>query len=93
MNISKVALDGSFTNSSSSCTIDSFKQVIYPIMYVLIFFPGAVGNSLSIYVFFQTSQSTSVNIYMQSLAISDLMLVSTVLSGLVFPLGITLDIW
>lgn len=93
MNISKVALDGSFTNSSSSCTIDSFKQVIYPIMYLLIFFLGGVGNSLSIYVFFQTSQSTSVNIYMQNLAISDLMLVSTVLSGLVFPLGITLDIW
>ncbi|RMC07142.1 hypothetical protein DUI87_16598 [Hirundo rustica rustica] len=76
-NISKVALDGSFTNSSSNCTIDGFKQVIYPIMYLFIFFLGAVGNSLSIYVFFQTSQRTSVNIYMQNLAISDLMFVST----------------
>ncbi|NXO66503.1 CLTR2 protein, partial [Phainopepla nitens] len=77
MNISTVALDGSFTNSSSNCTIDSFKQVIYPIMYIFIFFLGAVGNGLSIYVFFQTSQRTSVNIYMQNLAISDLMFVST----------------
>ncbi|NWV53119.1 CLTR2 protein, partial [Daphoenositta chrysoptera] len=77
MNISKVALDGSFTNSSSNCTIDGFKQVIYPIMYLFIFFLGAVGNGLSIYVFFQTSQRTSVNIYMQNLAISDLMFVST----------------
>uniref|UniRef100_A0A674GJM5 Cysteinyl leukotriene receptor 2 n=1 Tax=Taeniopygia guttata TaxID=59729 RepID=A0A674GJM5_TAEGU len=77
MNISKVAVDGSFTNSSSNCTIDGFKQVIYPIVYLFIFFPGAVGNSLSIYVFFQTSQRTSVNIYMQNLAISDLMFVST----------------
>ncbi|NXR59170.1 CLTR2 protein, partial [Rhadina sibilatrix] len=76
-NISKVALDGSFTNSSSNCAIDGFKQVIYPITYLLIFFLGAVGNSLSIYVFFQTSQRTSVNIYMQNLAISDLMFVST----------------
>ncbi|NWV27451.1 CLTR2 protein, partial [Origma solitaria] len=76
-NISKMALDGNFTNSSSSCTIDGFKQVIYPIMYLLIFLLGAVGNSLSIYVFFQTSQRTSVNIYMQNLAISDLMFVST----------------
>ncbi|NXJ25950.1 CLTR2 protein, partial [Dicrurus megarhynchus] len=77
VNISKVALDGSFTNCSSNCTIDSFKQVIYPIMYLFIFFLGAVGNGLSIYVFFQTSQRTSVNIYMQNLAISDLMFVST----------------
>ncbi|NXO18623.1 CLTR2 protein, partial [Oriolus oriolus] len=77
MNISKVALDGSFTNSSSNCTIDGFKQVIYPIVYLFIFFLGAVGNGLSIYVFFQTSQRTSVNIYMQNLAISDLMFVST----------------
>ncbi|NWW38600.1 CLTR2 protein, partial [Panurus biarmicus] len=77
MNISKVVLDDSFTNSSSNCTIDGFKQVIYPIMYLFIFFLGAVGNSLSIYVFFQTSQRTSVNIYMQNLAISDLMFVIT----------------
>ncbi|NXO20573.1 CLTR2 protein, partial [Cisticola juncidis] len=76
MNISKAALDGSFTNSSN-CTADGFKQVIYPIMYIFIFFLGAVGNSLSIYVFLQTSQRTSVNIYMQNLAISDLMFVST----------------
>uniref|UniRef100_A0A8C5TQQ1 Cysteinyl leukotriene receptor 2 n=1 Tax=Malurus cyaneus samueli TaxID=2593467 RepID=A0A8C5TQQ1_9PASS len=58
-------------------TASCFKQVIYPIMYLFIFFLGAVGNSLSIYVFFQTSQRTSVNIYMQNLAISDLMFVST----------------
>ncbi|NXY17596.1 CLTR2 protein, partial [Atrichornis clamosus] len=77
MNISKVVLDGNFTNSSSNCTIDSFKQVIYPIMYLFIFFLGAIGNSISIYVFFQPSQRTSVNIYMQNLAVSDLMFVST----------------
>lgn len=73
-----MALDNNFTNSSFNCTIDSFKQVIYPTMYLFIFFLGAVGNSLSIYVFFQPSQrKTSVNIYMQNLAVSDLMFVST----------------
>ncbi|NXK09140.1 CLTR2 protein, partial [Herpetotheres cachinnans] len=78
MNISEMALDDNFTNSSFNCTIDSFKQVIYPIMYLFIFFLGAVGNVLSIYVFFQPSQrKTSVNIYMQNLAVSDLMFVST----------------
>ncbi|KAM6213581.1 cysteinyl leukotriene receptor 2 [Sarcoramphus papa] len=78
MNISEMALDDDFTNSSFNCTIDSFKQVIYPTMYLFIFFLGAVGNGLSIYVFFQPSQrKTSVNIYMQNLAVSDLMFVST----------------
>ncbi|NXI54135.1 CLTR2 protein, partial [Chloroceryle aenea] len=78
MNISEMALDDNFTNSSFNCTVDSFKQVIYPVMYLLIFCFGAVGNGLSIYVFFQPSQrKTSVNIYMQNLAISDLMFVST----------------
>ncbi|KFP99760.1 Cysteinyl leukotriene receptor 2, partial [Haliaeetus albicilla] len=78
MNISEMAVDNNYTNSSFNCTIDSFKQVIYPTMYLFIFFLGAVGNSLSIYVFFQPSQrKTSVNIYMQNLAVSDLMFVST----------------
>lgn len=73
-----MAVDNNYTNSSFNCTIDSFKQVIYPTMYLFIFFLGAVGNSLSIYVFFQPSQrKTSVNIYMQNLAVSDLMFVST----------------
>ncbi|XP_072706323.1 cysteinyl leukotriene receptor 2 [Ciconia boyciana] len=71
-------ISNDFTNSSFNCTIDSFKQVIYPVMYLFIFFLGAVGNGLSIYVFFQPSQrKTSVNIYMQNLAVSDLMFVST----------------
>ncbi|KFP26209.1 Cysteinyl leukotriene receptor 2, partial [Colius striatus] len=78
MNTSEMVLDYNFTNSSFNCTIDSFKQVIYPIMYLFIFFLGVVGNGLSIYVFFQPSQrKTSVNIYMQNLAVSDLMFVST----------------
>ncbi|NXK95173.1 CLTR2 protein, partial [Formicarius rufipectus] len=77
MNISKMALDDNFTNSSSDCSIDSFKQVIYPIVYLFIFLLGAVGNGLSLYVFLQPSQKSLVNIYMQNLAVSDLMFVST----------------
>ncbi|NXN94058.1 CLTR2 protein, partial [Rhinopomastus cyanomelas] len=74
----KMVLDGNFTNSSSNCTTDSFKQVVYPIVYLSIFVLGAVGNGLSIYVFFQPVQrKTPVNIYMQNLAVSDLMFVST----------------
>ncbi|NXX94170.1 CLTR2 protein, partial [Centropus bengalensis] len=78
MNVSEMSLDDNFTSSSFNCTIDSFKQVIYPIVYLSIFFLGAIGNGLSIYVFFQSSQKrTSANIYMQNLAVSDLMFVST----------------
>ncbi|NWQ95505.1 CLTR2 protein, partial [Burhinus bistriatus] len=78
MNISEMVRDANSTNSSFKCTIDGFKQVIYPTMYLFIFFLGAAGNCLSIYVFFQPSQrKTSVNIYMQNLAVSDLMFVST----------------
>ncbi|NXC15892.1 CLTR2 protein, partial [Corythaeola cristata] len=78
MNTSEMALDDNVTNSSFNCTIDGFKQVIYPITYLSVFFLGVVGNGLSIYVFLQPSQrKTSVNIYMQNLAVSDLMFVST----------------
>ncbi|XP_062432485.1 cysteinyl leukotriene receptor 2 [Rhea pennata] len=78
MNISEMALNDSFTKSSPNCTIDGFKQAVYPATYLTIFFLGAIGNGLSIYVFFQSSQrKTSINIYMQNLAISDLMFVST----------------
>ncbi|KFU90693.1 Cysteinyl leukotriene receptor 2, partial [Chaetura pelagica] len=77
-NISDMTLNSSFTSSSFNCTIDGFKQVIYPIMYLSIFFLGTVGNGLSIYVFFQPlKRKTSVNIYLQNLAVSDLLFVIT----------------
>ncbi|XP_053912884.1 cysteinyl leukotriene receptor 2 [Cuculus canorus] len=73
-----MALHDNYTNSSFNCTIDSFKQAIYPSMYISMFFLGTVGNGLSIFVFFQPSQrKTPVNVYMQNLAVSDLMFVST----------------
>ncbi|XP_010131958.1 PREDICTED: cysteinyl leukotriene receptor 2 [Buceros rhinoceros silvestris] len=73
-----MVLDNNFTYTSFNCTIDGFKQVIYPVTYLFVFFLGAVGNGFAIYVFFQPSQrKTSVNIYMQNLAVSDLMFVST----------------
>ncbi|NWU93503.1 CLTR2 protein, partial [Upupa epops] len=74
----RMLLDGNFTDSSSNCTTDRFKQAVYPIAYLSIFILGGVGNGLSVYVFFQTVQRKGVvNIYMQNLAVSDLMFVST----------------
>ncbi|XP_021083352.1 cysteinyl leukotriene receptor 2 [Mesocricetus auratus] len=70
---------GDFSNNSGrNCTIDSFKKEFYPIIYLIIFVWGALGNGFSIYVFLQTyKKSTSVNVFMLNLAISDFLFIST----------------
>ncbi|XP_052046934.1 cysteinyl leukotriene receptor 2 [Apodemus sylvaticus] len=67
---------GSYSNRN--CTIGSFKKEFYPIIYLVIFVWGALGNGFSIYVFLQTyKKSTSVNVFMLNLAISDFLFIST----------------
>ncbi|XP_021059710.1 cysteinyl leukotriene receptor 2 [Mus pahari] len=64
--------------SNMNCTIENFKKEFYPIIYLIIFFWGALGNGFSIYVFLQTcKKSTSVNVFMLNLAISDFLFIST----------------
>ncbi|XP_051688204.2 cysteinyl leukotriene receptor 2 [Oryctolagus cuniculus] len=65
-------------NSSKDCMIDNFKQEFYPVIYLIIFVLGALGNGFSIYIFLQPyKKSTSVNVFMLNLAISDLLFTST----------------
>ncbi|XP_008055140.1 cysteinyl leukotriene receptor 2 [Carlito syrichta] len=65
-------------NNNKNCTIENFKKEFYPIVYLIIFVWGALGNGLSIYVFLQPyKKSTSVNVFMLNLAISDLLFTST----------------
>ncbi|KAM6180402.1 cysteinyl leukotriene receptor 2 [Erethizon dorsatum] len=65
-------------SSSRNCMIENFKKEFYPIPYLIIFVWGALGNGLSIYVFLQTyKKSTSANVFMLNLAISDLLFIST----------------
>ncbi|XP_021113503.1 cysteinyl leukotriene receptor 2 [Heterocephalus glaber] len=65
-------------NSSKNCMIESFKKEFYPIVYLTIFVWGALRNGLSFYVFLQTyEKSTSANVFMLNLAISDLLFTST----------------
>ncbi|XP_027627604.1 cysteinyl leukotriene receptor 2 isoform X1 [Tupaia chinensis] len=65
-------------NSNGNCTIENFKREFYPIVYLIIFIWGALGNGFSIYVFLQPyKRSTSVNVFMLNLAISDLLFIST----------------
>ncbi|XP_007944548.2 cysteinyl leukotriene receptor 2 [Orycteropus afer afer] len=65
-------------NNNSTCAIENFKREFYPIAYLIIFVWGALGNGLSIFVFLQPyKKSTSVNVFMLNLAISDLLFVTT----------------
>ncbi|XP_067418858.1 cysteinyl leukotriene receptor 2 isoform X2 [Emydura macquarii macquarii] len=71
---------GNCTNRShlTNCSIDEFKQAVYPPIYLMVFILGISGNGLSIYVFLQPyKKKTSVNVFMLNLAISDLMFVFT----------------
>ncbi|XP_057642251.1 cysteinyl leukotriene receptor 2 [Chionomys nivalis] len=68
----------SSNNSDRNCTIENFKKEFYPIVYLVIFVWGALGNGFSIYVLLQTyKKSTSVNVFMLNLAISDFLFIST----------------
>ncbi|XP_048656875.1 cysteinyl leukotriene receptor 2 isoform X1 [Marmota marmota marmota] len=66
------------TQDMGNCTTETFKRQFYPITYLIIFVWGSLGNGLSIYVFLQTyKKSSSVNVFMLNLAISDLLFTST----------------
>lgn len=70
--------EASSNNSDRKCTIENFKKEFYPIVYLVIFVWGALGNGFSIYVLLQTyKKSTSVNVFMLNLAISDFLFIST----------------
>ncbi|XP_055100334.1 cysteinyl leukotriene receptor 2 isoform X3 [Symphalangus syndactylus] len=80
ISISEMEPNGTFSNNNNSrnCTIENFKKEFFPIVYLIIFIWGVLGNGLSIYVFLQPyKKSTSVNVFMLNLAISDLLFIST----------------
>ncbi|XP_028610081.1 cysteinyl leukotriene receptor 2 [Grammomys surdaster] len=65
-------------SNNRNCAIENFKKEFYPIIYLIIFVWGALGNGFSIYVFLQTyKKSASVNVFMLNLAISDFLFIST----------------
>ncbi|KAM7110815.1 cysteinyl leukotriene receptor 2 isoform 1-T2 [Molossus nigricans] len=78
--ITEMESNGTFSNNNShkNCTTEIFKRDFYPIVYLIIFVGGALGNGFSIFVFLQPyKKSTSVNVFMLNLAISDLLFTST----------------
>ncbi|XP_033032779.1 cysteinyl leukotriene receptor 2 isoform X1 [Trachypithecus francoisi] len=80
ISVSEMEPNGTFSNNNNSrnCTIENFKREFFPVVYLIIFVWGVLGNGLSIYVFLQPyKKSTSVNVFMLNLAISDLLFIST----------------
>ena len=78
--ISEMEPNGTFNNNNShrNCTTENFKKDFYPIVYLLIFVWGALGNDFSIYVFLKPYKKfISVNVFMLNLAISDLLFTTT----------------
>ncbi|KAM6178200.1 cysteinyl leukotriene receptor 2 [Rhynchocyon petersi] len=70
--------NNSFSNNNSNCTIDNFKREFYPVVYLIIFVWGSLGNGFSIFVFLKPyKKSTSVNVFMLNLAISDFLFTTT----------------
>ncbi|XP_006879657.1 PREDICTED: cysteinyl leukotriene receptor 2 [Elephantulus edwardii] len=66
------------SNNDSDCTIENFKREFYPVVYLIIFIWGALGNGFSIFVFLQPyKKSMSVNVFMLNLAISDFLFTTT----------------
>ncbi|XP_055035762.2 cysteinyl leukotriene receptor 2 [Misgurnus anguillicaudatus] len=69
------------STNTTSCEdgTDGFKQIMYPVTYIIIFALGSAGHSLSICVFFKQWKKqrslTPVNLLMVNLLFSDLMLV------------------
>ncbi|XP_025730749.1 cysteinyl leukotriene receptor 2 isoform X2 [Callorhinus ursinus] len=80
ISIPEMEPNGTFSsnNSNGNCTIENFKRDFYPTVYLIIFVWGTLGNGFSIYVFLQSyKKSTSVNVFMLNLAISDFLFTST----------------
>lgn len=78
--ISEMEPNGTFNNNNShrNCTTENFKKDFYPIVYLLIFVWGALGNDFSLYVFLKPYKKfISVNVFMLNLAISDLLFTTT----------------
>ncbi|XP_043929105.1 cysteinyl leukotriene receptor 2 [Protopterus annectens] len=63
---------------NTNCSIDGFKQVVYPAGYTIILVIGLIENGFSCYIFMKSySQKSSVNVFMLNLVISDLMFIIT----------------
>ncbi|KAM4693942.1 P2Y purinoceptor 12 [Discoglossus pictus] len=78
-----------FTNDTSNGSICSrenrVNQVVFPVLYTVLFFAGIIMNGLAIRVFFQIPSKSNFIIFLKNSVISDLLMIMT------FPFKILSD--
>lgn len=81
-----MVLDYSPPENSSNCTTDSkMNQVLFPLLYTIIFFIGIIMNGLAMGVFFQIPSKSNFIVFLKNIVISDILMVLT------FPFKILSD--
>ncbi|XP_062069051.1 P2Y purinoceptor 12 [Lepus europaeus] len=76
----------SVPGNSSVCARDyKITQVLFPLLYTLLFFTGLITNSLAMRIFFQIRSKSNFIIFLKNTVISDLLMILT------FPFKILSD--
>ncbi|XP_069474488.1 P2Y purinoceptor 12-like [Ambystoma mexicanum] len=88
-NYSELQSVSNFTNrtiNGSVCTRDNYvSQVVFPLLYTVLFFVGIVMNGLAMRIFFQIPSKSNFIIFLKNSVISDLLMIMT------FPFKILSD--
>ncbi|XP_007534004.1 P2Y purinoceptor 12 [Erinaceus europaeus] len=76
----------SASGNGSSCSRDyKITQVLFPLLYTILFFVGLITNSLAMRIFFQIQSKSNFIIFLKNTVISDLLMILT------FPFKILSD--
>uniref|UniRef100_A0A8C8B3A1 Purinergic receptor P2Y12 n=1 Tax=Otus sunia TaxID=257818 RepID=A0A8C8B3A1_9STRI len=82
----KAATNFSYSRNDSNCTADNkISQVIFPLLYTILFLVGITMNGLAMWVFFKVSSKSNFIIFLKNTVISDFLMILT------FPFKILSD--
>ncbi|NXX85132.1 P2Y12 protein, partial [Urocolius indicus] len=82
----KATANFSYSGNSSNCTSDNrISQVVFPLLYTILFLVGITMNGLAMWVFFKISSKSNFIIFLKNTVISDLLMILT------FPFKILSD--
>ncbi|KAM6258349.1 P2Y purinoceptor 12 [Porphyrio hochstetteri] len=74
----KAAANFSYSRSNSTCTSDTkISQVIFPLLYTILFLVGIIMNSLAMWVFFKVPSKSNFIIFLKNIVISDFFMILT----------------
>ncbi|OPJ85437.1 P2Y purinoceptor 12 isoform X1 [Patagioenas fasciata] len=82
----KATTNFSYSRNDSSCTsTNNLSQVIFPLLYTILFLVGITMNGLAMWVFFKIPSKSNFIIFLKNTVISDLLMILT------FPFKILSD--